>query len=421
MKVLVLGAGIAGITAAYVLASRGHEVEVIDAEPGPARATSFANGGQLSYSHAQPWANPAVFPKVFKWMFKEDAPLVFRPSADPAMIKWGLMFLWNCLSDRAEKHHHTMLRLALYSRQKMQHMREESGVEFAFLNKGILHVFTNEKDFANAMPAVKLQESWGCHEDVLSAAQCFEKEPALKGSRRPIVGGIFSPIDESGDIHLFCVAVSQLLAEKYGVVFHCDTKINLIAAEGDRVSGVATNKGSFGADAIVMAMGSWSTLLLKRLGIPIPVYPMKGYSISVPAWDGAPSVSITDDERKVVISRLGNVVRAAGTAEFAGYDVSLKEKRITPIIDCLHSLFPDTDITQINKWACIRPQTPDGPPIIGPTKYKNLFLHTGHGTLGWTQSAGTAHLLADIMENRSTEISTDGLLLTESRVNYFKK
>lgn len=421
MKVLILGAGIAGVTAAYTLASRGHEVEVVDLEPGAGRATSFANGGQLSYSHALPWANPGVFPKLWKWMFKDDAPLVLRPSSDPAMIRWGLMFLWNCMADRAERHHHIMLRLALYSREKMKQMREDSGVQFHYLNKGILHVLTNEKDFEEAQAVAKRQESWGCHEDVLTPEQCIEKEPALKHAQRAIVGGMFSSIDESGDIHLFCTELEKVLREKYKVNFRYGENVKLLAVEGDRVSGVATDKGSIGADAVVMAMGSWSTLLLKKVGINLPMYPMKGYSITLPAWDGAPHVSITDDEKKIVISRLGDRVRAAGTAEFARYDVSINEKRIAPLVNCIKELFPVADVSDYTKWACIRPQTPDGPPIIGKTKYKNLYLHTGHGTLGWTQSAGTATLLADIIEGRPTDIPLDGLELTDYRVNYFRK
>lgn len=421
MKVLVLGAGITGVSAAYVLASRGHEVEVIDAESGAARATSYANGGQLSYSHAAPWANPAVFPKLFKWMFQDDAPLVLRFSTDPAMIRWGLMFLWNCLGERAERHHHTMLRLAMYSRDKMRQIRNDTGLEFDFLEKGILHIFSSEKEFQSAQAVAKLQESWGCKEEVFTREQCLQKEPGLAGSTRPLVGGIFSPMDESGDLHKFCREMAKLLAEKFNVKFNYDTRVRLIACEGDKVSGVTTDKGSFAADAVVMAMGPWSTLLLNRIGVKIPVYPMKGYSITLPAWEGAPFVSITDDEKKVVFSRLGNNMRAAGTAEFAGYDTAIKEKRITPIVDCLKSLFPNADTTHMAKWACCRPQTPDGPPILGPTQYKNLFLHTGHGTLGWTQSAGTAHILADLMEGRAPDISTDGLLLTDARVNYFRK
>ena len=412
MKVIILGAGVAGVTAAYVLGSRGHEVTVIEREPAAAMATSFANGGQLSYTHALPWANAETLPKVFKWMFRDDAPLILRFSTDPHMIRWGLAFLRNCTKKQADKSTQVMLKLGLYSRDKLALIRQETKLEFHHATKGILHVFSEQKELDGAERQSIYQEQFGGREELLSREQCFEREPALRGAAKKIVGGLYSDLDESGDLHEFTQKLAQYCQEHFRAEFHYGTTIDRIDSDAGKVSGVATSKGVMTADAYVMALGPQSPLLLRPIGVRPPIYPMKGYSVTIPAWDSAPFVSITDDEKKVVVSRLGDRVRAAGTAEFARYNTEIREKRIAPIVRCIQDLFPAADTSEMTKWACLRPQTPDGPPIVGRTKFSNLFMHSGHGTLGWTQSPGTAFLLADIMEGRPTEIEMDSISLS---------
>ncbi len=415
MKIVVLGAGITGVTAAYVLASRGHEVEVIDQEDGAAQQTSFSNGAQLSYSHAEPWANPGVFKKVFQWMFKDDAPLVLRPRADMHMLRWMAMFLMHCTPARTRENCERMMRIGLYSKEKMTAIRKETKVKFDFSDKGILHVFSDDTSYQSAIKQAEFQETLGCKEHVFSKAECLEKEPALGKANKDIIGGIYSDIDETGDIHLFTKALSKYCAEKLNVTFSYNTRVLKLNTQKQRIVSVTTSRGEVSADTYVMALGPYSAPLLTPLGLRLPIYPMKGYSITIPAWDGAPDVSITDDEKKVVISRIGNRIRSAGTAEFAGYDTTVNATRIRQITDCVTDLFPDASLDSMEEWACIRPQTPDGPPIVGRTSYPNLFLNTGHGTLGWTQGAGTAYLLADIIDNKTPEISVAGLELSRYR------
>lgn len=411
MKILILGSGIAGICSAYVLGARGHEVTVIDEENGPAMETSFANGGQLSYSHCQPWANPGVPAKLPKWLMHEDSPLVFRLSADPQMILWGMRFLWNCRRSASMENSATLFRIGAYSRLKLAEIRDETNLEFDYAGRGILHVFSHHADYGHATQQHAYEKSLGSDDKIVSREECFQIEPALRDIAKPLVGGIYSPSDESGDVHIFCEKLAEYCTQKFKTEFVYGTSVLKIKEEGGKVSSVATTKGDFSADIYIAALGSYTPKFVKPLGVNVPVYPMKGYSITVPAWEGAPEVSITDDEKKIVFSRLGNRMRAAGTAEFAGYNHELRETRIEPIIRCMKELFPKANTETISKWACLRPQTPDGPPIIGRTKVSNLFLHTGHGTLGWTQAAGTAHLLADIIEKRPTEISLKGLEL----------
>ncbi len=412
MKVLVLGAGITGITAAYVLASRGHEVEVIDQEHSAAEQCSYSNGAQLSYTHAEPWANPGALPKLMKWMFRDDAPLVMRFRPEIHMMKWGIKFLRNCTTARAHEHCEIMLRLGMHSKNKMQQIIDETSIEFDHQNNGILHLFTNEKEMAGAVAQADFQETLGlgCKEHILdSRAKVFENEPSLQHTEKDIIGGIYSDLDESGDIYLFTKNLAAYCEKELGVIFHYDTNIAWMREDKGEISRVETSKGHFTADKYVMALGSYSPVHLRRVGIDVPIYPMKGYSITVPAWDGAPTKSLTDGEQKIVISRIGDRIRAAGTAEIAGYNHLIREKRITPLVNCLQAHYPNATIDQVKKWACLRPQTPDGPPIIGATPLSNLYLNTGHGTLGWTQAAASAYLLADVMESREAEISLAGL------------
>jgi D-amino-acid dehydrogenase len=410
MKILVLGSGVIGVSTAYFLASRGHEVAVIDRQKDSGCETSFANGGQLSFSHAEPWANPSVLPKVAKWLFKEDAPLVFRPRADMDMIKWGLSFLANCTATRAQQNSINILRLGLYSKKKLEQLRAFSGVNFDNRREGILHIFSQSAEFEHAKTQARFQERMGCKADIVDLEKCIQLEPALEHAGKPIVGGIFQPLDESGDAFTFTQELAKLCTQEHKTVFHYNTNILSIQKEGGRITSVITDKGEFKADAFVMSLGSYSPLYLKPLGIKVPIYPMKGYSITFPTNHYSPNISLTDGEHKIVYSRLGNRLRIAGTAEFAGYDTSIRPERIKPIVRAVKELLPKCEYGDpISEWACLRPSTPDGPPIIGKTRYPNLYMNTGHGTLGWTQAVGSAALLTDIIEGRPTEINLNGL------------
>jgi D-amino-acid dehydrogenase len=414
MKIIVLGSGVIGVTTAYLLAARGHTVEVIERKSECAAETSFANGGQLSYSHAEPWANPSVLPKVFKWMFKDDAPLVLRPRLDYRMMKWGLQFLSNCTTRAAERNAITLLRLGIYSKRKFEQVCSYTGIEFDRRMDGILHVFDDRKELDHAIAQAHFQEKFGCKEEVLTLDQCLRLEPSLQYSGKKLVGGIHAPLDESGDAREFASKLSDLCEKEYGVVFHYNTEITGIQREKKRIVAIQTSAGDFTADAYVLSLGSYSSIHLRKLGIDVPIYPMKGYSLTMPANMFAPKVSITDQQAKIVYSRLGDELRVAGTAEFAGYSDKVNEKRILPILNAIKNLFPRVvpeDESQISRWACLRPSTPDGPPIIGKTPYENLYLNTGHGTLGWTQAAGSAFLLADVVDGKQPEISLEGLSL----------
>jgi len=411
MRVIILGAGISGVLSAYYLGKSGHEVEVIDRQPESARECSFANGGQLSYSHAEPWANPYVFPKLFKWMFQDDAPLVLRFSLDPHMIEWGLRFLLNCRPAAAKRHSLAMLRLGLHSKLKMNALVDETHIEFEHLKSGILHVYSSQEEFDHAQKQAEFQHQHGCPETVMSWDECLKLEPALAHTQQAYYGGIHSPLDESGDICMFTQKLAEYCTQHFGAQFHYNTEILGLHSESGKISHVSTNRGNMRGDAYVMSMGSYSPLLLRPLGIKVPIYPMKGYSVTFPANDFSPNISITDDARKIVYSRLGNRIRVAGTAEFAGYNTDVKLKRIDPIVSGIKSLFPKANLQFHDHWACLRPSTPDGPPIIGKTRYDNLFMNTGHGTLGWTQGAASAAILADIMNGKDPEISLEGLTL----------
>ncbi|MBC7953561.1 MAG: D-amino acid dehydrogenase [Rhodospirillaceae bacterium] len=411
MKVLVLGAGVVGTAAAWYLSRDGHDITVIDRREAAGLETSFANGGQVSPSHAQPWANPTVLPKVLKWLGHEDAPLLFRWNRwDPALWAWGLRFLANCPSRRAKINLERTLRVALYSRICLQQLRAETGIEYDQRTLGILHVYRDRREFDHAAAAADLMGRWGLRRLEKSAKDCVALEPALAASAAQLAGGILTPEDESGDAHKFTTALAAL-AEARGVQFRYGVTVQALVKDGDRVTGVQTDTGMLSADAIVLAAGSFSPLLARPLGLRLPVIPAKGYSITLPVeGDGAPTVSITDDEFKMVYSRLGNRLRAAGTAEMTGYDTSLNPARWHLIRDRAKALFPLAgDYSQAEPWTGLRPVTPDSVPLLGATPLKGLFLNTGHGTLGWTMACGSGRIIADVVAERQPDISMDGL------------
>lgn len=407
---MVLGAGVVGVTSAWYLAAAGHEVTVIDRQPGAGRETSFANGGQISAGHAEPWAKPAVVPKILRWLGREDAPLLFRPRADLAQWAWGLRFLLECVPGRFERHSRTLAGLAGYSRERLRALRAELGLHYDELERGILQFATSARDFEGMARHTEAMRALGVHRQVKSAAECLALEPALKDSRDPVVGGVYDPQDESGDAHRFTVELARVAAER-GVSFRFGESIEALEEAGGELGGVRLQGGGrSSADAYVMALGSYSALLLGRLGIGIPVYPLKGYSITLPLGPAeapaAPTVSLTDEAFKIVISRLGNRLRAAGTAELTGYDSTVNATRCAAIVQRIRQLFPALGaLVSVQDWAGLRPATPNNVPVIGRTRLRNLYLNTGHGTLGWTLACGSSAALADLVSGRQPQVA----------------
>jgi D-amino-acid dehydrogenase len=409
LKVLVLGAGVVGTTSAWYLAQAGHQVTVVDRQPVPGNETSFANGGQISVSHAEPWANPHALPRLGKWLGREDAPLLWRWRADSAQLAWGLRFLGECLPGRTRRNMAAIVALALYSRRRLQQLRAELGLEYDQLERGILHIYTDREEYAAAAEATRLMRQFGLDRHSIDVERCLEIEPALADARHLLVGGDYTVSDESGDAHKFTRALAER-AQAAGVEFRLNLEVERIAPGGRQIAGILANGEGGGelltADAYVVALGSYSPLLLKPLGIGLPVYPAKGYSATLKLFNGAPapSVSLTDDERKLVFSRLGNRLRIAGTAEFNGYNLELNEVRCQALMQRVRQLFPRLEVEgEPEFWCGLRPATPSNVPCIGRSRYSNLWLNTGHGTLGWTMACGSGAALADLISGRRPE------------------
>jgi len=410
VKIIVLGAGVVGVTSAWYLAAAGHEVTVIERRDAAGMETSFANGGQVAASHAEPWARPSVIPKILYWLGREDAPLLFRPRADWAQWEWGLRFLLECMPGRFERHSRTLAGLAGYSRECLRALRASLGIRYEQLERGILQFATNARDFDLLARHAGSMLALGVQREVKSGAECLALEPALRESQDPVVGGVYDPKDESGDAHRFTQELARLAAAR-GVAFRFSARIEAIESEGGKASGIRLHNGERAdADAYVVSLGSYSPLLLAPLGVRIPVYPLKGYSITLPLGPGelaaAPTVSLTDEAAKIVISRLGSRLRAAGTAELAGYDTAMNPVRCAAIARRIRELFPALGgITTVENWTGLRPATPNNVPVIGRTKLKNLYLNTGHGTLGWTLACGSAAALADLVSGRRPAVA----------------
>ena len=408
MHVLVLGAGVIGVASAWYLSKAGHEVTLLERHDAAGLETSFANGGQISVSHAQPWANPRVPRKVLKWLGREEAPLLFRPRADLAQWLWGLAFLRECTPARTAHNIRQLVTLGLYSRTSLQELRAETGIEYDHLARGILHFYTSERELGYAVESARVMREHGCDLEMVSARRCVEIEPAL--SNVPVVGGSWTPSDESGDAHKFTQGLAALAAKR-GVQFRTG-RILALGAEGGRIAGVRVARADgreqvLHADAYLVCLGSYSPLLMRPLGIGLAIYPLKGYSVTLPVADRARAytVSMTDDEHKLVFSRLGERLRIAGTAELNGYNTELNEVRCRAILRRTLELFAGAgDPERAQFWTGLRPATPSNVPYIGATRYANLYLNSGHGTLGWTHACGSGRAIADIVSGRKPEI-----------------
>ncbi|CAA6603250.1 D-amino acid dehydrogenase small subunit [Rhodospirillaceae bacterium LM-1] len=408
MRVIVLGAGIVGVSTAYWLAKDGHDVTVIDRQPRPAQETSFANGGQISASHAEPWANPATPFKAIKWLGRKDAPLLWRLTRfDPELWAWGMRFLANCTTARTAINTERTLRVALYSRALLKDLNQSCKLDYDRKTEGILHIYRDGQEFELACRAAETMKNFGLNRQVVDANACVAMEPALAPSRSSLQGGIFTPEDESGDACRFTQELAKL-SQALGTTFLFDTRIKAIEVEAGGFKAVLTDKGAIEAQACVVAMASYSPQLLAPLGIKVPVVPAKGYSVTLKAGPGAPSVSLTDDEHKMVYSRLNDRLRVAGTAEFSGHDTSMNDYRAGLILEKTLGLFPEAG-SDPQFWTGLRPVTPDSVPIMGGTKVKGLYLNTGHGTLGWTMGLGSGRFLADILGGNSPAIDPQGL------------
>lgn len=410
MHILVLGAGVVGITTAWFLQKQGHQVTVIDRQSQAGLEASYANGGQISVSHAEPWANPSAPLKVLKWLFRADAPLLFRPKLDPAQWRWALSFLGQCTSAKAAHNIRQMVNLGTYSRSQLQALREDAGLEYDQMEKGILHFYTNPAEFDAALGPTRIMCDLGCDRQVIDASRAVELEPALKHIQHKIVGATYTAEDESGDAHKFTQALAQRCQEA-GVEFCYDTDVLGFERAGDRVLGVqvlrAGHHETLRADAYVLSLGSFSAALARQLGLFLNIYPAKGYSITVPVKneEAAFKVSLTDDEYKLVYSRLGDRIRVAGTAELSGYSRNLNYARCRAIVRRTAEIMPEAGCwDQAEFWTGLRPATPSNVPYVGKSHFANLYLNTGHGTLGWTHSCGSAAALADIVDGRKPEV-----------------
>ncbi|MBB5045137.1 D-amino acid dehydrogenase [Shinella fusca] len=410
MKVIVLGAGIVGVTSAYQLAKAGHEVTVVDRQPGPALETSFANAGEVSFGYCSPWAAPGIPMKAMKWLFMQHAPLILRPKVDMAMLSWMAQMLRNCTSARYALNKSRMLRLADYSRVSLAALREETGIAYDERMQGTLQLFRSEAQLDASAKDVKALAADGIPYEVLDPEGCIRVEPALAHVREKIVGGLLTPKDETGDCFKFAGALAEK-AKALGVAFNYGSIIRGLDVEGGRVTGVVTAHGRIAADAVVVALGSFSPLLVRPHGIRLPVYPVKGYSLTIPITDTsrAPESTVMDETYKIAITRLGERIRVGGMAEISGYTNDLGEPRRLTLQHSVTDLFPGGDVSKASFWSGLRPMTPDGTPVIGPTKVAGLFLNTGHGTLGWTMSSGSARLVADLVSGRTPEIDATDL------------
>lgn len=405
MKIAVLGGGLLGVATAYYLVRDGHAVTVFDRQPGVARETSFANGGQLSADSAGPWMSPSMPLKTIKWLLSRDAPLVARLRLDPALFGWLARAARNCTPSRYAHNLTSSLRIARYSRDCLRQLAEDTGVAFDVNGNGILHVFRNRKDLDAFAAGTPRMEGCGVRLRVLDRAGCIEHEPALAQAQAPLAGGVFFPEDGAGDCHKLTEAVAELAAGG-GCEFRFSESVTGLATRGERIDGVLTDRGRHGVDAVVVALGSESPRLLRSLDLRLPVYPVKGYTVTLPATGrNAPRVSLTDESNKVVISRLGARIRAAGTADLAGFDRRVDPRRCERVVRDLEDWYPGCgERARMQSWACLRPMSPDCLPVLGATPRPNLFLNTGHGSLGWTMGCGSARAVADVIAGRAPGI-----------------
>ena len=410
MRVIVLGSGVIGVASAYYLARQGAEVTVLDRQSGPAEETSFGNAGQISPGYSTPWAAPGIPFKAVKWMFQHHAPLAINLDGSMWQLQWMAQMLKNCNPQSYAVNKERMMRVAEYSRDCLRELRKDTGIHYENRAKGTLQLFRKEAQMEAVQRDISVLEECGVSYELLNGNELGRVEPALANAQDKLVGGLHLPNDETGDCYLFTNALAQI-AKELGVNFQFNQNVEKLIVEGDQIKGVQVNGKVLTADRYVLAFGSYSRDFLKPLDLQLPVYPVKGYSLTIPIVDPAfaPQSTVLDETYKIAITRFDQRIRVGGMAELSGFNLGLYEDRRATLQMVTQDLFPGGDMEQASFWTGLRPMTPDSTPIIGATRFKNLFLNTGHGTLGWTMACGSGKLISDIVLNHKTDISTDGL------------
>ncbi|WP_407492106.1 D-amino acid dehydrogenase [Acinetobacter baumannii] len=410
MRVIVLGSGVIGVASAYYLARQGAEVTVLDRQSGPAEETSFGNAGQISPGYSTPWAAPGIPFKAVKWMFQHHAPLAINLDGSMWQLQWMAQMLKNCNPQSYAVNKERMMRVAEYSRDCLRELRKDTGINYENRAKGTLQLFRKEAQMEAVQRDISVLEECGVSYELLNGNELGRVEPALANAQDKLVGGLHLPNDETGDCYLFTNALAQI-AKELGVNFQFNQNVEKLIVEGDQIKGVQVNGKVLTADRYVLAFGSYSRDFLKPLDLQLPVYPVKGYSLTIPIVDPAfaPQSTVLDETYKIAITRFDQRIRVGGMAELSGFNLGLNEDRRATLQMVTQDLFPGGDMEQASFWTGLRPMTPDSTPIIGATRFKNLFLNTGHGTLGWTMACGSGKLISDIVLNHKTDISTDGL------------
>ncbi|WP_454667644.1 D-amino acid dehydrogenase [Acinetobacter calcoaceticus] len=410
MRVIVLGSGVIGVASAYYLAQQGAEVTVLDRQSGPAEETSFGNAGQISPGYSTPWAAPGIPFKAVKWMFQHHAPLAINLDGSMWQLQWMAQMLKNCNPQSYAVNKERMMRVAEYSRDCLRELRKDTGINYENRAKGTLQLFRKESQMEAVQRDISVLQECGVSYELLNGNELGRVEPALANTQDKLVGGLHLPNDETGDCYLFTNALAQI-AKDLGVNFQFNQNVEKLIVEGDQIKGVQVNGKVLTADRYVLAFGSYSRDFLKPLDLQLPVYPVKGYSLTIPIVDPAfaPQSTVLDETYKIAITRFDQRIRVGGMAELSGFNLGLNEDRRATLQMVTQDLFPGGDMAQASFWTGLRPMTPDSTPIIGATRFKNLFLNTGHGTLGWTMACGSGKLISDIVLNHKTEISTDGL------------
>lgn len=410
MRVIVLGSGVIGVASAYYLAQQGAEVTVLDRQSGPAEETSFGNAGQISPGYSTPWAAPGIPFKAVKWMFQHHAPLAINLDGSMWQLQWMAQMLKNCNPQSYAVNKERMMRVAEYSRDCLRELRKDTGINYENRAKGTLQLFRKEAQMEAVQRDISVLQECGVSYELLNGNELGRVEPALANAQDKLVGGLHLPNDETGDCYLFTNALAQI-AKELGVNFQFNQNVEKLIVEGDQIKGVQVNGRVLTADRYVLAFGSYSRDFLKPLDLQLPVYPVKGYSLTIPIVDPAfaPQSTVLDETYKIAITRFDQRIRVGGMAELSGFNLGLNEDRRATLQMVTQDLFPGGDMAQASFWTGLRPMTPDSTPIIGATRFKNLFLNTGHGTLGWTMACGSGKLISDIVLNHKTDISTDGL------------
>ena len=418
MKTIVLGAGVVGTATAYFLAKDGHEVEVVERQQGAALETSFGNGGVLHASEVEPWAQPGMPMKILKWLGQEDAPLLVRYGAIPNVWRWGLKFIANCTPERLRQNSLANLRIALHSIAITRQVRAEVGIDYDLRTNGLLKVYTDQASLEGGVRSAKRFSQLGLAFKALNPRECVTLEPSLLPTLASLAGGIYFPTDETGDCHKFTTGLAKAAAA-LGVKFHYGTSIIRLEASGGRIVKVHTSSGEMRADGFVAALGSYTPRVLRGVGVKVPIYPVKGVTITVPGapWADRPKMPIVDEGRIFGLVPLGDRLRVSGSAEVADFDTTPSRQRCQAIVNNVIGVFPDFakcyDPATAEFWAGVRPVTPSGTPILSRSRLPNLFIAAGHGHLGWTMGCGSGHVMADLVSGRTPAIDMSGFALAD--------